>query len=91
VSSFKENTAKAIEDFNRYRAPEAVAELVTMDRASFKIEFTGPFCHACGFHDYFDDFKIFLEEIGPRAEITRIEEINSGAIVTFQITDWQRE
>lgn len=82
--SVKQEIAKAVEEFNRYRAPEAVAKLLTIDTSSFKIEFTGPFCHACGFHDYFDDFKIFLEEIGPRAEIKQIEEAKSGATVTFQ-------
>jgi hypothetical protein len=87
VSFFNENTAKPIEEFNKYRAPEAVAKLVSVDSGSFKIEFTGPFCQACGFHDYFDDFRIFLEEIGPQAEIMQIEETNSGAIVTFQITN----
>ncbi len=85
MSSFQETIAKAIEEFNKYRAPEAVAELLTTGKDWLKIEFTGPFCHACGFHDYFDDFKIFLEEMGTKAGISQIEETKSGAIVSFKI------
>ena len=81
----KKKIEKAVEEFNKYRAPEAVAKLLALNEESFKIEFTGPFCRACGFYDYFDDFKIFLEEIGSKTEISQIEETKNGAIVTFKI------
>ncbi len=83
--SIKETIEKAVKEFNKFRAPEAVAQLLSLNNKSFKIEFTGPFCQACGFYDYFDDFKIFLEEIGSKADISQIKETKGGAIVTFQI------
>jgi len=85
VSSFRENTIKAVQEFNKYRSPEALAKLLTTGKDWFKIEFTGPFCRACGFYDYFDDFKIFLEEIGPKAGILEINETSNGAVVKFNL------
>jgi hypothetical protein len=84
VSSTKENIEKSVKEFNKFRAPEAKAKLLSLSQESFKIEFTGPFCRACGFYDYFDDFKIFLEELGSKADISQIEETKNGAIVTFK-------
>ena len=85
LDSIKETIEKAVEEFNKFRAPEAVAQLLSLNNKSFKIEFTGPFCQACGFYDYFDDFKIFLEEIGPKADILEINEISKGAVVKFKL------
>ena len=87
MDSIKNNIEKAVEEFNKFRAPEAEANLLSSNETSFKIDFTGPFCQACGFYDYFDDFKIFLEEIGSKADISQIEETKNGAIVTFKITN----
>jgi hypothetical protein len=84
-NSTKEKIEKAVKEFNKFREPEAVAKLLSSNETSFKIEFTGPFCRACGFYDYFDDFKIFLEEIGSKSDISQIEETREGAIVTFKI------
>jgi len=81
----REKIAKAIEEFNRYRSPEAKARLVSLNKKSFKIEFTGSFCRTCGFHDYFDDFKIFLEELELKVEIGKIKEIDEGAVVEFKL------
>ena len=85
--SLKEKIKKVVIEFNKFRAPEAVAKLLSLNKESFKMEFTGPFCQACGFYDYFDDFKIFLEELESKADISQIEETKSGAIVTFNLTN----
>jgi len=86
-NSTKEKIEKAVKEFNKFRSPEAVAQLLSLNDESFRIEFTGPFCLACGFYDYFDDFKIFLEEIGSKADISQIKETKNGAIVTFNMTN----
>lgn len=78
---------KAIEEFNKYRVPEAKARLISLDEKSFKIEFTGSFCLTCGFYDYFDDYKIFLQEVGLETEIAEIEEIDEGSVVKFDIVE----
>ena len=60
--------------------------MVALEEGSFKIEFTGSFCHACGFYDYFDDYKVILEEnFRLKTKINEIEEIEEGT-VEFKIT-----
>jgi hypothetical protein len=76
---------KTIEEYNKYRTPEVVARLVSLDSSGFNIEFKGHFCHTCGFYDYFDDFRFLLEDINLKTEIKEIEEIDEGAVVTFTI------
>ena len=48
----------AIVEYNKYRSPEATARTISMNEASFKLEFRGSFCCICGFHDYFEDYQI---------------------------------
>lgn len=55
---------ETIEEYNRYRIPEAKARLVSLAGNKFKIEFTGSLCYTCGFYDYFEDCKVLLEEKG---------------------------
>lgn len=80
---FREKVAEAIAEFNKYRVPEIEAKLISLGEESFEIEFTGTFCDTCGFYDYFDDFKILLEEFELMTEITEIREIDEGALVIF--------
>ncbi len=75
---------KAIEEFNKYRSPEAEARLISVGKKSFKIEFTGSFCKTCGFHDYFDDFRITLKEKGLETKTGKIKETGEGAKVEFE-------
>jgi hypothetical protein len=76
---------KGIKEFNKYRSPEAKVKLISTNKKSFKLEFTGHFCVTCGFYDYFDDFIIFLEEVGLKTKIDKIKEIDNGAIVKFKL------
>ncbi|MEM0456159.1 MAG: hypothetical protein QXE40_04255 [Nitrososphaerota archaeon] len=80
-----EKILASIEEFNKYRSPEANARLISFDKSIIKIEFTGPFCRTCGFYDYFDDLRIIFEEMGLKTEITLIEETEDGAIVDFKL------
>jgi superoxide reductase len=83
LKKFKEKIEEAIQEFNRYRSPEAKAKLVRIDRNKFKVEFSGTFCNTCGFYDYFDDLKIILEDKGIKSKVSKIEEKEGGAIVSF--------
>ena len=83
--STQEKIVKAIDEFNKYRAPEAKARLISQGENSFKIEFTGSFCRTCGFYDYFDDYRILLQETRIETKIREIEEIDEGAIVIFEM------
>lgn len=77
----------AIKEYNKYRAPEAVARLFEWKRNKVKIKFEGPFCKSCGFYDYFDDFKILLKDRNINVRVGRIKEIENGAIVEFKILE----
>lgn len=51
------------------------------------MEFKGPYCHTCGFYDYFDDYRVFLEELGLKSKIVKIREVEEGAVVDFELED----
>jgi len=76
----------AIEEFNKYRSPEAVAKLVDVGEGFTVIELSGPFCRSCGLYDYFDDLKIELEEkMGCPIEISKIEGgEGEGYLITYR-------
>lgn len=82
--SLEEPLRDGIREFNEYRVPEVEVRLLGSDGESFTVEFKGSFCETCGFYDYFDDFRIVLEdELGLRTEIAEVEEVPGGAIVKF--------
>lgn len=82
--SLEENLRDSIREFNEYRVPEVGARLLESDGESFEVEFKGSFCETCGFYDYFDDFRIVLEdEFGLRTEIAEVEEVTGSANVKF--------
>jgi superoxide reductase len=72
-------------EYNKYHSPETVANIITINKSSFEVEFTGPYCVSCGFYDYFDDYKILLKEHRVETKIIQIIEIEEGAIVKFKI------
>ncbi|MEM1507349.1 MAG: hypothetical protein QXU02_03115 [Candidatus Bathyarchaeia archaeon] len=76
---------EAIVEYNKYRSPEVEAKLLSISGGEIKIEFGGSFCYTCGFYDYFEDYRIILEEMGLKTIISDIEETVEGAIVTFRI------
>jgi len=59
---------------------------LSTDEESFKIVFNGVFCYSCGFYDYFDDFKILLEEKGLKNRIAEITEVDDGGVVDFRLS-----
>ncbi len=54
--SLEKAVKQAIEDYNRYRSPEAKASLVEVGGSVLTVDFEGPFCMSCGVSDYFEDF-----------------------------------
>ncbi|WP_287582228.1 hypothetical protein [Candidatus Borrarchaeum sp.] len=75
---------KTIEEYNKYRTPEVIARLISIDNSKFRIEFTGH-CHTCGFYDYFDDFRFLLEDFGLTSKIIGIKETDEGGIAKFSL------
>ena len=64
---------KSVEEFNRFRSPEASVKLVKIEGNSITVSFSGPFCVSCGIYDYFEDFIYVLEDHGINAEIVDIK------------------
>ena len=46
---------EAIREFNEFRSPEAVAELIHVGGDVAVVRMRGPFCASCGLYDYFED------------------------------------
>ena len=82
--SLKKIIEKTIEDYNKYRAPEITARLISIDNSSFRIKLK-VHCHTCGFYDYFDDLRFLLEENNVKTKIIKIDEIDESAVVKFSI------
>ena len=76
---------KAIELYNRYRAPEAKAELLRIDVDTVIVLFRGSFCETCGINDWVEDFKFVLEDLGAEVDLVRIEEPEDP----FSDEDWR--
>ena len=89
-NKFLEKIKRSIEEFNKYRSPEANAELLAANEEEISIRVNGSFCSTCGFYDYFDDLKIFLEENGIKVKRIGIEEKENGGIVKFRVTKIKR-
>ncbi|HDN75528.1 MAG TPA: hypothetical protein ENG05_00170 [Acidilobales archaeon] len=70
---------EAIELYNRFRAPEAKAKLVKIERDKVYVLFEGTFCETCGINDWVEDFKYVLEDLNAKAELEGILEPADGS------------
>lgn len=66
MTASEEIVRRAVEEYNRYRSPEAVARLVKVDDDGVLIEFSGTFCETCGVYDWLEDFAYELERLDER-------------------------
>ncbi len=69
-----EKIRRAVELYNRYRAPEAVARVAEASEDKIVVVFEGSFCRTCGVVDWIEDFKYVLEDIGVKAELVKVVE-----------------
>lgn len=76
---------EVIAHYNEFRSPEAHAELLSLEGATFRVSFTGYFCRTCGVYDYFEDLQEKLRDRGLETRIAEIQETPDGAVVTFQL------
>ncbi len=84
---FKEKLHTALQEYNKYRAPEAIAELVQVGDNWFTVFFKGSFCYSCGVYDYIDDLRVLLEDFELKTCIEHLEERDEGILVTFTVED----
>ncbi len=65
---------KAIEEYNKYRSPEATARLVRLENGEAVIVFEGSFCETCGVNEWVVDMEYVMKDLGIDAELETIEE-----------------
>jgi len=71
----REEIVRALEHFNRYHSPEAVAELVSASSGGFSVRFCGPFVLSCCLDEYFEDLKYDLLRIAGEGVEVDVEEV----------------
>ncbi|MGB9748475.1 MAG: hypothetical protein ACP5OZ_03230 [Candidatus Woesearchaeota archaeon] len=76
---------KIINDFNAHRSPEITAEFIFIKNKFLRISFSGSFCYACGFYDYFEDFLIELEKHKIKAKTINIKEVGNKILVDYKL------
>ncbi len=76
---------RGIEQYNKYRYPEAEARLVDINNDVIIVEFRGPFRYTCGVVDWIEDLKYELEDLGLRVTLIKIEQRDNSLIGYFKI------
>ncbi len=71
----REKIEKSIQLYNKYRSPEATAQLIELSDKEIKIKLSGTYCETCGLYDWIEDLKYVLEDNGIRTEIDKIIEL----------------
>ncbi len=76
VRNVEKLVLEAIGMYNRYREPEAHAELVSINMVSgeFTIKFQGSFVTTCGLYDWIEDLRYILEELGLNVVLEKVIE-----------------
>ncbi len=82
---WQEHLKRAVAEYNRYREPEARAQVVHLGPDTFQVRFTGTFCRSCGAYDWYEDLVWLLKDFGVETEIVAVEEHLDGARVTFRL------
>ncbi|MGB9959735.1 MAG: hypothetical protein ACPLKQ_04360 [Candidatus Bathyarchaeales archaeon] len=62
MKSLEDAVVGAINEYNKYRSPEAKAKLVKISEKELILDFEGTFCKTCGVYDYLEDFIYELQK-----------------------------
>lgn len=76
---------KAIEEYNRYRAPEAVANILNIKNNKAVVIFSGSFCETCGVYDWIEDLRYELKNFNIDADIISIKEEKDQRIAVLRL------
>ncbi len=63
MRDLKKAFREAIREFNEFRSPEAVAELVHAESEIAVVRMSGSFCASCGLFDYFEDLAWMVRDL----------------------------
>ena len=85
----REAVERAVENYNRYRRPEAAARILEVKGDSVLVEFSGSFCYTCGVYDWLEDLIYELREVSPNIS-ARIRSwkrvLDDRILVEFELT-----
>jgi hypothetical protein len=76
---------ESIEIYNRYRAPEAVVEILDIDKDILIAKFSGHFCVTCGVIDWIEDYIYILKDLGVDAQIVKVDYFTEDNYVLVKI------
>lgn len=76
-----------INEYNKYRSPEANAELIEYKDRRFRVKFTGPYCRTCGYYDYFEDLVYELLDLGVKSRVVNIVDHEDWAEVEYEVIE----
>jgi len=76
---------KAVEEYNKYRAPEAIANILNIENDRVVVIFQGSFCETCGVYDWVEDLKYELENFNVDADIISVKEGKNQRIAVFRL------
>jgi len=65
---------RAVELYNKYRAPEAIARVLEVRDDRILVVFEGTFCNTCGVNHWVEDLKYVLEDLGVEAELLEVQD-----------------
>ena len=54
---------RAVEEYNRFRSPEAVVRIVERREDGFVAKFSGSFCATCGVYDWLEDLRYEIRRL----------------------------
>jgi len=95
TNKYSQEILKVITDsinrYNKYRAPEAYAELVEFKGNYFTVRFTGRILSSCCFYDYFEDLKYILMDYNVSTNIIEvlISELSDEVVVRYEVISYQ--
>lgn len=76
---------RALNEYNDYHAPEAIARCVDIKGNYFVVDFEGYICFSCGFYDYFEDLIYLLLKYGVLSRIVEVMLFDDRARIKYEI------
>ena len=84
MKSLRKIVKHAIEEYHEYRS-DTDLRVLSMDEKSFKIAFSGEFCHICGVANDYQLVQYFLEGEGVNADVTKVTNFDDGFVADFNV------
>ncbi|MEM0328899.1 MAG: hypothetical protein QXU12_04820 [Nitrososphaerota archaeon] len=74
---------RAVEEYNKFRSPEAVVRIIELRDDGFVAEFSGSFCLTCGVYDWLEDLRYEIRRLDPEldAVIDSWRQISDDSII----------